>query len=193
MKRNVIPSDDPYGHLFVEYDPLNIDPCFTPECIAYIQARQPGLTPRDLAKLDDIEWFTFHRHAKTMNQFAIPGLRPGGKWETCYVKRFNVDKYLEMMNVFLSYDQIKIPKGQVDRWILPAYRLTCNNGDKFYPIEYGGDFAAWRERMIGSAEHFGTLIARFDHGRFVISDGREVEFADMDVASTNAEITPDDF
>lgn len=193
MKRNVIPSDDPYGHLLVEYDPQDVDPCFTPECITYIQARQPGLTARDIAKLDKIEWFIFHIHTKTMNQFAIPGLRPGGKWETCYVKRFRDGYYLDIINEFMSYAQIDLPEEQMDRWILPAYRLTCANGDQFYPIEYSGDITAWQGRMVSSAEHFGTSIARFDRGRFVISDGREVEFADMDVASTNVQTPPDDF
>jgi hypothetical protein len=193
MKRNVISSDAPYGHLLVEYDPQNPDPCFTPECIAYIEARQSGLTRRDIAKLDEIEWFTCHRHTRTMNQVAIPGLRPGGRWDTCYVKRFNTDPYLLMLNEFLAYIPDGFPEEQADRWIIEGYRLTSGNGEQFYPIDYNGNLVAWRKRMLDNAEHFGTLIARFDHGRFVVSDGRETEFADMSVAIANGKDIPDDF
>ncbi len=184
---------NPYRHLLVPYDPTDPDPCIKPELIQYIESLQPGLTDRDIAKLDEIEWFTFHRHTKRLTEFAIPGLRPSKHTETRYVRRYNAQKYWTMINDFFSYIPPDFPEDQAERCLLPAYRLTCPGGDHFYPVEYRGDLSAWRKRLIDNAAHFGTTIGYFDHGRFVISDGREVEFADMDVASYDEDGLPPDF
>lgn len=186
-------EDNPYRRLLVPYDPKNPDPCITLESIRYIESRQPGLTDRDIAKLDDIEWFTFHRHTKRLVEFAIPGLRPSRYTETRYIKRYSARKYWLMINEFLAHMPPDFPENQADRCLLPAYRLTPPGGDHFYPIEYNGDLQLWRKRISDNAAHFGTTVGYFDHGRFVVSDGQEIEFADMDVASYAEEGIPPDF
>ncbi len=193
MKREPDLDSQPYRHLLVAYDPKNPDPCITPEFIRYIESRQPGLTDRDIAKLDEIEWFTFHRQLKKLNEFAIPGLRPDHYTETRYVRRYSAKRYWTMISEFLSYMPSDFPVDQAGRCLLPGYRLTCSDGSHFYPVEYNGDLPVWRKRLADNAVHFETLIGYFDHGRFVISDGREIEFADMEVASTPQKSIPDDF
>lgn len=184
---------NPYRYLLVPYDPKSPDPCITPEAIRYINSRQSGLTDRDIAKLDEIEWFTFHRQLKHLVQFAIPGLRPSKSSEVRYVKRYNAQKYSIMIDKFLDYMPSDFPEGQADRCVLPAYRLTSPDGNRFYPIDYNGDLPAWRKRLLDNADHFDTTIGYFDHGRFVISDGQEIEFADLGVASYADEGVPPDF
>lgn len=186
-------KNNPYRRFLIPYDPENLDPRITPESIQYIESRQAGLTDRDIEKLDGMEWFTFHWPTKTLTMFAIPGLRPSKYTETRYVKRYNAQKYWTIINDFLAYMPSDFPEDQADRCRLPAYRLTPPGGDHFYPVEYNGDLPAWRKRLLHNAVHFGTTIGYFDHGRFVISDGREIEFADMDVASYAEEGVPPDF
>ena len=193
MKRNIVRADHPYRHLLVEYDPDNVDPCFPPDVIRYIESRQAGLTPRDIAKLDEIEWFVFHRQLKTFTSFAVPGLRELKLLEVRYFKRYNKNKYRKMINDFVAYVPPDFPSDQVDRRLLVACRLTSPDGSQFYPIQYNGDFVAWRKRMMDNAAHFGTMIGYFDHGRFVVSDGQEIEFADMDVLALEGKHIPPDF
>lgn len=193
MKRQPGLEGHPYRALLVEYDRENPDPCFTPDLIRYIEFRQPGLTSRDLAKLDEIEWFTCHRHFKDLSEFAIPGLRASRHTEVRYVKRYNAQAYLTMINEFFAYTLPDFSNHRAGGCILPGYRLTCPDGSQFYPVEYNGDLPAWRKRLTDSAVHFGTSIGYFDHGRFVISDGREIEFADMGVASDDDQRLPPDF
>lgn len=193
MKRNVIRADHPYRHLLVEYDPDNVDPCFPPDLVQYIESRQVGLTPRDIAKLDEIEWFTYHRQIKNSNSFSIPGLRERKNLEVRYVKRYNKKNYLKMINDFMAYLPPDFPRDQAERCLLPGCRLTSPDGSKFYPVEYIGDFASWRKRMMDNAEKFGTKIGCFARGRFVVSDGQEIEFADMDVLALEGRHIPPDF
>lgn len=193
MKRNIIRDDHPYKHLMVEYDPKNPDPLFTQAQINYIESRQAGLTERDIAKLDEIEWFIGHRHLKTLASFAIPGLRPSGLHEIRYFKRFDSQPYVEMNKQFFSYVPPDFPIDQVDRCFLQSIRLKDTEENCFYPISYNGNIPAWRKRMLDNADHFETTIGYFDHGRFVVSDGREVEFADMDVLGLEGRYIPLDF
>ena len=123
-------ENNPYRYLLAPYDPENLDPCITPKAIQYIESRQPGLTDRAIAKLDDIEWFTFHRQLKTLTQFSVPGLRPLKNAEVRYVKRFNTEGYWEMMNRFFSHIPPYFPKELSHKCLAPAYRLTCPNGKK---------------------------------------------------------------
>lgn len=47
--------------------------------------------------------------------------------------------------------------------------------------------------MLDNADYFGKTIGHFDHGRFVVSDGREIEFADMDILGLEGRYIPPDF
>ena len=193
MKRNIIGNDHPYRHLLVEYDPNRLDPLFSTEQIEYIESRQVGLTERDVAKLNEIEWFIGHRQLKTISSFDIPGIRALQDLENRYFKRFNSKPYVEMNKEFFSYIPPDFPIDQIDRCFLPGLRLTDPDRNHYYPVTYNGDLPAWRKRMLDNAEKFGTTIGCFDHGRFVISDGREIEFADMDVLGLEGRYIPPDF
>ena len=85
------------------------------------------------------------------------------------------------------------PPDQVGRCNLPAFRLTSPDGAQFYPVQYNGDFMAWRKRLDDNAAFFKTSIGRFENGKFVVSDGRQLEFADMDVKWVGEENYPSDF
>ena len=84
------------------------------------------------------------------------------------------------------------PSDQIGGYHGEALRLTSPDGEHFYPIYYHGNLPAWRKRLDETVAFFDTLIGRFQHGKFVVSDGRQIEFADMDVSwVSEGEIPPD--
>ena len=177
----------------IEYDRNNVSPHFTPEMIRYIESRQPGLSERDHAKLDNIEWFILNLNTGRFTSLTIPGLRTYAQLENCYIKRFNEKPYLTMKKEFMDYVPPDFPTDQIGRYHGEALRLTSPVGEHFYPIYYNGDLPAWRKRLDDNAAFFKTLIGRFKHGKFAVSDGRQIPFADLDVTWATREDRPSDF
>ena len=120
----------------IEYDRSNVSPHYTPELIRYIESRQPGLTARDHAKLDEIEWFVLNLNHGGLVALAVPGLRTYPSSESRYIKRFNDDPYDKMLRYFLSYVPPHFPEDQIERYNLRAFKLTSPHGEQFYPIHY---------------------------------------------------------
>ena len=177
----------------IEYDRNNVSPYFTLDLIRYVEGRQTGLTERDHAKLDEIEWFILSLYTGRLTSLAIPGLRVYPRTEHCYIKRFNQNPYRSMKKEFMDYVPPDCPSNQIGGYHGEALRLTSPDGEHFYPIYYHGNLSAWRKRLDDTATFFKTLTGRFQHGRFVVSDGRQIEFADMDVNWVGAGDIPRDF
>ncbi len=151
----------------IEYDRKNISPHFTPELIRYIESRQPGLSDRDHAKLDEIEWFVLNLNTGCLTSLAMPGLREyKNSIEIRYIKRFSEKTYNRFMKMFMDYVPPDFPSDQIGRYHGEALRLTSPNGDHFYPIYFNGNLPAWRKRLDDNAAFFKTSIGRFEHGKF---------------------------
>ncbi len=177
----------------VEYDRRNPSPHFTPEQIKYINSLPNELSDRDRAKLDEIEYFILNRNHGHLLSVAIPGLRVHPAIEVRYVKRFNAEPYWKMINEFLKHVPTDFPRDQVGRCNLPAFRLTLPDGAQFYPIEFNGDLPAWRKRLDETAKVYRTTIGHWQDGKFSVSDGNVLEFADMDVKWLKSVEYPPDF
>ena len=177
----------------IEYDREHPSSHFSSEWVRYIESRQIGLSERDHQRLDQIEFFILNLNHGGLISCAIPGLREVPSIEVRYVKRFSTIGYWRMINEFFEYIPPDFPQDQVGRCNMPAFRLTLPDGAQFYPVQYNGDFLAWRKRLDDSAAFFKTLIGRFENGKFVVSDGRQLEFADMDVEWVGEGKYPSDF
>lgn len=192
--RKVLNEEDAITRPFlVEYDREIPAPEFTPDLIRYIESRQNGLSARDMAKLEGIEWFVYNKYFNVMLTFDVPGIRESDVEKAAYIKRFSDEPYLALIKRFMNYVPSDFPEDQIGRFNQPSYRLTLANGDQFYPINYNGNFAAWRKRLDDNAKHFDTSIGVFAGGKFVISDGRVVEVVDMDILKLGSGGYPDDF
>ena len=177
----------------IEYDRSNVSPHFTTEMIQFRESRQQGLSARDHAKLDEIEFFILNLNSGGFVSCAVPGLRANPLTEVRYLKRFNKERIEIMMSKFMGYVPHDFPSDQIDRCYFKAFRLKTPDGGKFYPITYNGNLPAWRKRLDDNAAFFKTLIGRFENGKFVLSDGQRIEFADMEVEWVGDEALPRDF
>ena len=166
----------------IEYDRESPSPLFSAEMIAWINSIQDGFSTAELAWLHENEYFILNTIVGDLIGHVVPGLRPQPSTETEYVRRYNSADCKAMMDEFLSYVPPGLTKEFLDYCNRPRYRVTMANGDRFYPVEYHNDLAAWRRQVSESAKLRGTITGRFEHGKFVLSNGQKINFSDLTVA-----------
>ncbi len=182
--------EKPLPSNFVEYDHLDPSPHFTKQQIDYIESIRDDFNAEDLARIRDIEWFMLNLNVEGMAEGVIPGLRTKPGIGCLYIRRYSTEKYTKMIDAFLDYIPKDFPKEHVLKCYMPSYRVTLPTGDQFYPIVFHGDLNAWRKRLEESAYVHHTLTGHFDHGKFVVSDGRRFDFSAIKVDKVKSEPIP---
>lgn len=165
----------------IPYDYDNPSPPFTPEQIAYIESIREFLSADELAKARRIEKFSYSTLFGDLNEIGITGLRPHKKTYCMYLRRFDGRTYDRLVEDFLDEIYEDFPEENIHRVVMPGYRVTTPEGDRYYAFMFNGNFQAWIDRMTVVAVKHGTLMAWFDRGKFCLTDGRDLPFSDLQI------------
>ena len=163
----------------IDYDYDNPSFPFTPEQIAYIESIREFLSDSELAQARRIETFRYNTFFGNPNESGIPGLRPRERTYCMYLRRFDERPYGRLVDEFLDAVYEDFSKENINHVMMPGFRVTTPDRDRYYAFVFNSDFQAWINRMIAVATQLGTLMAWFDRGKFRLTDGRQLAFSDL--------------
>lgn len=173
-------QDVPPGCTAYDYGELSLP--FTMENTKAVDVIKDFLSESELIKARKSEVVFYSPVFQNVSGVFIPGLRSYITSFCLYLRRYSDMDYHDLLRSFMDAVCTGHPNLNPDTVHWDFFRVTTPGGDRYYPLEFHGDREAWIDRMIDVAIEKGTMMGWFDKGKFCLSDGRKIDFGDLDIA-----------
>ena len=162
---------------FVVYDHDNPSPYFPPEKVAYIESFKANFSDEEVRQIRAMERFALNLNTGGVGGDEIPGIRQKPTEMHVYFKRFSDASWREEVKMLMA----SIPDSFEDkgRCLIDMSRATLPNGDRYYPMTLLGNHEEWKRHLQQTVIDCRTKLARFEKGKFVVSDGQVISFSDL--------------
>ena len=177
----------------IEYDHNKPSKLFTKQQIEFIESITSDFSIEEMAKIRKLEWFRLNLNRGVLGCGVVPGLRPERATGCLYFKRFSKKDAESMAKDLVQNIPTDFPERSRDNWVLQPYRVITANKDRYYPLEFHNDIEQWRERLQKNAGIKQTLLAYFDQGKFMISNGEKIPFSQLLVEVAEHIAYPEDW